>query len=291
MKEAMFYKKLNHNKVQCQLCPRNCVIGEEKTGFCTVRKNIDGKLYSLVYGKFCSIAIDPIEKKPLYHFHPGTKCLSIATVGCNLNCKFCQNWEISTAKEVKGQELSPEQVVQIAKDYNTAGIAYTYTEPLLAIEIYLEIMKLARKEKLYNVWVSNGYTNPEPARKAAKYLDAINVDLKGSSKLYKELCAVADEKPIYEALKIYRQNNVHIETTTLIIPGYNDDSKTLQEIVNWVKSNLGADTPMHFSRFFPHHKMKNVQPTPIETIKKALEIAKKAGIKHVHAGNVPGYAF
>ncbi|MBU2519955.1 MAG: AmmeMemoRadiSam system radical SAM enzyme, partial [Nanoarchaeota archaeon] len=273
--------------VQCQLCPRNCVIGEGKVGFCNVRKNKEGKLYSLVYGKFCSIALDPIEKKPLYHFHPGSQVLSLATVGCNLRCSFCQNWEISTAKEIRGQDLTPEQVVSIAKDYSALGIAYTYTEPLIAIETYLEIMKIARKQGLFNVWVSNGYTNPEPAKKAAKYLDAINVDLKGSKKMYNELCAVPDDKPIYEALKIYKQNKVHIETTTLIVPGYNDDEKTLQGIVDWVKQNLGTETPMHFSRFHPDHKLTNVPQTPIETIKKALEIAKKAGIKHVHAGNVP----
>ncbi|MFH1445092.1 MAG: AmmeMemoRadiSam system radical SAM enzyme [Nanoarchaeota archaeon] len=287
MKQADFWTKLDDKKVQCQLCPRNCIIADGKRGACNVRENRKGILYSLVYGRPVTVSVDPIEKKPLYHFHPGTQTLSIATVGCNLRCSFCQNWEISIATTVSGQHLSPEQVVGIAKDYGVKSIAYTYTEPTIFFEYAYDIMKIARKEGLLNVWVSNGYTNPEPAKKAAKYLDAINVDLKGNPKFYKDLCMVPSEEPIHEALKIYKQNKVHIEITTLLIPDHNDDDKTLQGIVDWVKINLGTDTPMHFSRFHPDHKLKNVPSTPIETIKKAMEIAKKRGMKHVYAGNVP----
>jgi len=252
-----------------------------------VRENIKGVLYSLVYGKLCSIAVDPIEKKPLYHFHPGSRVLSLATVGCNLRCSFCQNWEISTAKDIRGQDLPPEQAVAVAKDNDAAGIAYTYTEPSIWWEYAHDIMKIAHEEGLFNVWVSNGYISPEPAEKICKYLDAINVDIKGNPKFYQDLCMVPDEKPVYEALLIYKKNKVHIETTTLLIPGYNDDDKTIHKIVGWVKQNLGDETPMHFSRFHPDHRLTDVPPTPIETIKRALEIARKAGMKHVHAGNLP----
>ena len=286
MKEAEFYKKLGKNKVQCVLCPRKCHIVEGKTGFCKVRKNIEGKLHSMVYGKPCAVNIDPIEKKPLYHFRPGTVCLSIGTVGCNLDCSFCQNWDISHPESVFGDELLPEKVIELCKKQNLPGIAYTYNEPTIWIEYALDTMKLARKEGLYNVWVSNGYTNPEPARKISKYLDAINVDLKGDVKFYNKLCGIPDEEPVKKALLIYKKAGFHIEVTNLMIPGFNDKPEQVEKLVSWVAENLGKETPFHFSRFFPHFRMQNTPITPIETLKKAEEIVKKKGIKHVHLGNV-----
>ncbi len=291
MKEALFYKKLAGKKVQCQLCPRFCTVAEGKRGFCGVRKNIKGKLYSLVYGKLCSINADPVEKKPLFHWSPGTSCLSICTVGCNLDCQFCQNWTIShpPGKEILGEEITAERVIEITKENNLPGIAYTYTEPLIALEFYLEVMKLARKAGLYNVWVSNGYTNPEPAKKAAKYLDAINVDLKGDIKFYQKLCAVPNEDPMKKALKIYKKNGVWIEVTNLVIPGYNDKKEQVEKLVLWVKENMGTDTPLHFSRFYPHRKMTDVSPTDVKTLEMAVRVAEKAGMNYVYLGNVPGH--
>lgn len=286
MKEADFYKKLDKKKVQCVLCPRKCVISEEKTGFCGVRKNLGGTLRSLVYGKPCAVNIDPIEKKPLYHFRPGTVCLSLGTVGCNLDCSFCQNWDISHPKTIFGESLPPERVIEFCKQHNLPGIAYTYNEPTIWIEFALDTMKLAKKEGLYNVWVSNGYTNSEPAKKISKYLDAINVDLKGDVKFYKRLCGIPNEEPVKKALLIYKKAGVHIEVTNLLIPGFNDKPEQTKALVLWVAENLGKGTPLHFSRFFPHFRMRETPITPMETLKKAEEIAKKHGIKHVHLGNV-----
>lgn len=256
-----------------------------------MRKNLKGKLYSLVYGKLCSIAVDAIEKKPLFHFSPGTSCLSIATVGCNLDCSFCQNWSIShpPGKEISGEEITAERVIEITKENNLPGIAYTYTEPLIAVEFYLEVMKLARKAGLYNIWVSNGYTNPEPARRASKYLDAINVDLKGDIKFYQKLCSVPDEEPMKKALKIYKKAGVWIEVTNLVIPGYNDKREQVEKLVLWVKENLGPDTPLHFSRFYPHRKMADVPPTDVRTLEMAVRVAEKAGMDYVYLGNIPGH--
>lgn len=294
MKEALFYKHITEDskgKVQCELCPHNCIIAEGKTGVCGARKNIKGRLYSMVYGKLCSINIDPIEKKPLFHFAPGTQCLSICTVGCNLTCSFCQNSEIShpPGNEIFGRTTTPERIIDITKQQHLPGIAYTYTEPTISWEFYIEVMKLARKAGLYNVWVSNGYINPEPARKIAKHMDAINVDIKGDAKFYKQLCGVPDEQPIREALKIYKKAGVWIEVTNLIIPGFNDKPAQIEKLVEWIKTNLGPDTPLHFSRFYPHHKMPDVELTPTNTLDNAFEIAEKAGIKWVYVGNVPGH--
>lgn len=286
MKEAEFYEKLGKKKVQCVLCPRKCHVIEGETGFCSVRKNVEGKLHSMVYGKPCAVNIDPIEKKPLYHFRSGTHCLSIGTVGCNLDCSFCQNWDISHPKSVFGDELSPEKVIELCKQQNLPGIAYTYNEPTIWFEYALDTMKLAKKEGLYNVWVSNGYTNPEPAKKISKHLDAINVDLKGDVKFYNKLCGIPNEEPVKKALKIYKKAGVHIEVTNLMIPGFNDKPEQVEKLVSWVVENLGKETPFHFSRFFPHFRMHDTPITPIETLKKAEEIAKKKGIKHVHLGNV-----
>ncbi|MFQ5647993.1 MAG: AmmeMemoRadiSam system radical SAM enzyme, partial [Candidatus Aenigmatarchaeota archaeon] len=258
---------------------------------CGVRENKGGKLFSLVYGKLCSMAVDNILKKPFNHFAVGSQCLSIATVGCNLNCVFCQNWELAHPKTILGEDRSPEFIVDFAKDLNLPGIAYTYTEPTIAWEYYFETMKLAKKAGLYNVWVSNGYTNPEPIKKAARYLDAINVDLKGDLKLYKELCGVPSEKPVYTALRAYKKAGVWIEITNLMIPGFNDKPAQVKKLVGWVKANLGVNTPIHFTRFFPYHKMSREKPTPVAALERAHKIATGLGMKWVYLGNVPGHEY
>ncbi len=289
MKEAMFWQKLEEKRVKCTLCPRRCVIPEGKTGFCNVRKNHEGKLVTLVYGKAIAMHADPIEKKPLFHFAPGTKCLSFSTVGCNLDCAYCQNWEISHPERITGEDVEPEEIVERAKSLGLPGIAYTYTEPTIFFEYAYDTMRLAKKEKLYNVWVSNGYISPEPLRKISRHLDAINVDIKGDSGFYRKICRVPDRRPILEALKLYKEEGVHIETTTLLVPGYNDSEKDVKEIVSWIKENLGPDTPVHFSRFFPDFRMRDVPPTPVESLERAWRIASSLGMRWVYIGNVPGH--
>jgi pyruvate formate lyase activating enzyme len=286
-KEAMFYKKAAKGNVKCELCPRFCAIAEGGTGFCGVRKNEKGKLRSLVYGIPVSVAIDPIEKKPLFHFAPGTKCLSIATVGCNLRCRFCQNYTISQEYgEIAGEEMPAEAIVALAKRYRVEGMSYTYTEPTVFYEYSLDIMKLAKKEGLYNTWVSNGYTNPAPIRRMAKYLDAVNVDLKGNDEFYKKVCGGIGIEPVFEALKAYVKNGVWVEVTNLIIPGYNDSAKELGKLAEWVKDNLGKEVPLHFSAFYPQYKLADAKATPASTLEKAVKIARERGMKWVYAGNV-----
>jgi pyruvate formate lyase activating enzyme len=289
MKEALFYKKLTGKNVKCGLCPWRCTIADGAKGYCRVRKNEKGRLYSLVYGLPISVAIDPIEKKPLFHFAPGTKCLSIATVGCNLRCLFCQNYTISQEYgEVHGEKMSPEEVVALAKSYGVEGISYTYTEPTIFYEYALAIMKLAKKAGLYNAWVSNGYTNPEPIKKMAKYLDAVNVDMKGNDAFYKKVCGGLGIAPVFEALKAYKKNGVWVEVTNLIIPGYNDSPAEIAKLSEWVAQNLGKETPLHFSAFYPQHKLADAKPTPAATLEKAVGIARAKGMKWVYAGNVYG---
>lgn len=294
-KEAMFYRKLagkgrGGKHVKCELCPHFCTIADGRTGFCRVRKNDRGTLRSLVYGRPVSIAIDPIEKKPLFHFAPGSRCLSIATVGCNLRCRFCQNYAISQEYgEIDGlgsQAVEPKAVVDLAKKNGVEGIAYTYTEPTVFYEYALAIMKLAKKQGLYNVWVSNGYTNPLPIRKMARYLDAVNVDLKGNDEFYKKVCGGVGIEPVFKALKAYAKNKVWVEVTNLIIPKYNDSEKEIAKLAGWIKANLGDRVPLHFSAFYPQYKLNDSPLTPAATLEKAVKIAKQKGLKWVYAGNV-----
>jgi pyruvate formate lyase activating enzyme len=291
MKEALFYRKLKDKKVQCVLCPRRCVIAPGKRGFCRVRENRGGVLYSLVYGRLCSMGVDPIEKKPLYHFAPGSSCLSVCTVGCNLDCKFCQNWEISHPEEIVGENIPPERIVEIAKKQGVEGISYTYTEPTIFYEYALDTMKLAKRAGFYNCWVSNGFTNPEPALEASRYLHAINIDIKGSEAFYRRLCNAPSEAAVRKAAKLYKEQGVWVEITTLVIPGYNDSRKVLTEISRWVRKNLGPETPMHFSRFHPSFRLTDVRPTPTETLEMAHKIAVKEGLRYVYIGNVFGHRY
>ncbi len=282
-KEALFYDKLPNKKVRCLLCPRNCFIQNNSTGFCRVRKNLDGKLYSLVYSRPCTISIDPIEKKPLFHFFPGTQALSIATCGCNLTCTFCQNYEISQG-EIFGEFLSPEKVVELAKKHKVKTIAYTYTEPTVFYEYCLDIMKLAKIENLKNVFISNGYINKDPIKKIAPYLDAVNIDIKGEEQVYSTL-SHASLKPILKSILEFKKTKTWIELTSLIIPGYNDSKEWIDYLSNWIKNNLGSETPLHLSRFHPAYKLTNLEPTKISVLKELHKEAKKK-LKYVYHGNV-----
>jgi pyruvate formate lyase activating enzyme len=288
MKQALFYKKLKEKIVQCQLCPHYCTLKDGETGKCNVRQNKKGKLYTLVYNKPCSLTTDPIEKKPLYHFLPGEKALSVATVGCNLRCQHCQNCEISQARpeQIYNQDITPEQIVQEAKKRDARIIAYTYTEPTIFVEYVLEIAKLAKKQGIKNVIVSNGFINPPPLKELCKYIDAANIDLKSINRdFYREICG-ARLTPVLESLKILKQEGVWLEITNLIIPGLNDSEKDIEKLVEWIARNLGEKTPLHFTAFYPTHQLSHLPPTNLNSLKKAREIALNSGMKYVYTGNI-----
>jgi pyruvate formate lyase activating enzyme len=293
MKEAMFYRQTK-NALKCELCARGCVIPEGKVGICRVRKNIKGKLYSLVYGSLISVAVDPIEKKPLYMFAPGSKTLSISTVGCNFKCKFCCNYGISQEwTGVIGKEYTPEKLVGMAKDSGVQGISYTYTEPTIFYEFAYDTARLASKEGLYNMFVTNGYTSPEAIKEISKYLDAATVDLKGSLNLefYRKFSQVPKVEPIFDALIAYKKNNVYIEITNLVVPEVGDKIKDLRKLCKWIVNNLGPETPLHLLQFFPTFKVLNLPRTPIETMEKSYKVAKEEGLKYVFLGNVHGHKY
>jgi pyruvate formate lyase activating enzyme len=287
MKEAMFYKTLDRFRVQCQLCPNNCIILHGKRGSCGVRENHTGRLYSLVYGKLCTASVDPIEKKPLYHFFPGTKTYSVATPGCNLHCKFCQNWQISqrSADVVECFSTTPEEVVKNALRSGCRSISYTYVEPTIFYEFVLDTAKLARKAGLKNILVTNGYINPAPLKKLYQYIDACNIDLKGfSEEFYHDIC-YAHLKPVLETIKTVHKMGIWLELTTLLIPGLNDDACTVIKELEWIKKELSLDVPVHFSRFFPCYKLAHHIPTPPEILEQAYSIAKGLGFHYVYVGN------
>jgi pyruvate formate lyase activating enzyme len=292
MKEAMLYEKLEESQVQCALCAHRCLIKPGRLGICGVRENRDGTLYSLVYAQAVSANVDPIEKKPLYHFLPGTRAFSIATVGCNFRCAFCQNADISQASkgggwERWGQELPPEKVVDLAQKYRCASIAYTYTEPTIFFEYAYDTAQIATERGIKNVFVTNGYMTEEALRKIEPYLDAANVDLKGfTDEFYRRICG-AQLQPVLDSIRLMHQMGVLVEVTTLIVPGHNDGDEELRQIARFL-ADISLDLPWHISRFVPHYKMTDVPPTPVGTLHRAAEIGYETGLRYVYAGNVPG---
>ncbi len=291
LREALFYQKLENKKVKCQLCPRYCVISPGRRGYCRVRENQGGSLFAVSYAKPVAVHLDPIEKKPLFHFLPSQTAFSVATAGCNLDCKFCQNWEISQGRpeELRFTALSPEQLVDKALASGAPVLAYTYTEPTVFYEYMLDTCRIARLRGLKNVMHSNGYINEEPLRKLAKFLDAANVDLKGFKEEYYAKICEGSLAPVLKSLKILKEEGVHIEITNLVLSGFNDDSDSIAKMCLWIKDNLGADTPLHFSRFFPMYKLLGLNPTSVETLETARKIALDCGLKYVYIGNVPGH--
>ena len=290
-KLSPYFTSLAEGKIQCELCPHRCRVDKGKRGLCRVRENRDGKYYSLVYGNPCAVHLDPIEKKPFFHVLPGTTSYSLATAGCNFQCLFCQNWEISQAfpEDVYSQDFSPETVVREAKETGARSVAYTYVEPTIFYEYMFDIASLARKSGLLNVYHSNGFINPDPLKHLCKVLDAANIDLKGfTGDFYHQVCG-GGLAPVLETLKILRKESVHVEITNLIIPTKNDDLSGLREMCLWIKKELGADTPIHFSRFYPLYKLKTLPPTPISTLETAREVGLSAGLEYVYVGNVPGH--
>ncbi len=289
----MLYGKIN-GAVKCNLCSHRCKIPNGKTGICAVRENKEGKLYSLVYGKLIAKNSDPIEKKPLYHFLPGTDSFSIATVGCNFRCGNCQNSDISQMPRehgrIIGENTKPEEVVALAKQSKCKSISYTYTEPTIFFEFAYDTAKLAIKKKLKNVFVTNGYMTEEMLKTIGKDLHAANVDLKAfSEKFYMENCG-AHLEPVLKSLKIMKKMGVWVEITTLLIPTLNDSENELKQIAEFIRDELGEKTPWHISRFHPDYKLMNLPATPAEKIHKAREIGIDAGLRYVYAGNLPGDA-
>ena len=286
--ECRYYQRLSDGRVECQLCPHHCHISNGKTGICRSRRNKDGVLVSEVYAKLCSLAIDPIEKKPLYHFHPGTKCLSIACTGCNFRCLNCQNHDISQVSpaDVGHYDLSPQQVVDLCLEHHCPGIAYTYTEPLTYLEYILDTARLARKNGLWNILVTAGYVSQEPLNDLLPYLDAANIDLKSFSDDIYQKVSGGHLQPVLDTILAMQKAGVWIELTNLIIPDVNDDMTMIRQMCRWITDNGLANNPLHFSRFFPRFKMQDIPPTPIHTLKEAKAIAIEEGIKHVYLGNV-----
>jgi len=290
MKEAMFYEKLDNRNVQCSLCAHHCSIADGKRGICGVRENRSGALFSLVYGKMVSMNIDPIEKKPLYHFLPGSRSFSIATAGCNFKCLHCQNYDISQyprkADDIPGEIVTPEEVVASAEKAGCESISYTYTEPTIFFEFALDCARLAHKRGIKNVFVSNGYTSPEAAEAISPFLDANNIDLKGDDAFYKKVCG-ARLDPVLDTIRRMKSLGVWVEVTTLVIESYNDTDESLTNIADFIRS-VDTGIPWHVTRFYPTYKLLDAPDTSVETLRRAREAGIKKGLKYVYQGNMPG---
>jgi len=287
MKECRYYRKLEGGAVECQLCPHHCRITEGKTGICRSRRNHGGVLVSEVYGRPCALAIDPVEKKPLYHFHPGTMCLSMACTGCNFRCLNCQNHDISQVSptDIDHYELTPSEMVSLCLKHHSPGIAYTYTEPLTYLEYITDTARLAHEAGLWNILVTAGYVCQEPLKDLLPYLDAANVDLKSfSDDIYMRVSG-GHLQPVLDTILAMRQAGVWVELTNLIIPDVNDEIQMIRQMCRWLVDNGFAEAPLHFSRFFPRYKMQDLPPTPLHTLKAAKQVAEEEGIKHVYLGN------
>lgn len=288
----MLYEALDDQKVRCNLCAHRCLIKPGRQGICYVRENRDGTLYTRVYGQVTSHNVDPIEKKPLFHFYPGTKSFSIATPGCNFRCRFCQNWEISQMVReyhlVVGDRATPEELVAVAQRTGSRSIAYTYTEPTIFFEYAYDTARKAQAAGIANVFVTNGYETTEAVETIAPYLDAANTDLKSfSDRFYRKVCG-ATLQPVLDTLRRMKQAGIWIEVTTLIVPGYNDEETELRDIVRFIAEELGPETPWHVSAFRPSYKLTDAPSTPVDMLMRAREIGVAGGLHFVYTGNVPG---
>jgi len=277
--------------VQCNLCPHRCIIADGERGTCRVRENRGGRLYSMVYGNPCAVHVDPIEKKPLYHFLPTAAAFSLATAGCGLRCLYCQNWQISqsTPEETQNTDLPPQDVVLYAQQQQAPVIAYTYSEPTAFYEYMLDTARQAREAGLRNAVVSAGFINPEPLRELCQTVDAIKIDLKGYDEgFYRDVCG-AELGPVLEALRIIYESGVHLEIVNLVVPTLNDSLEQLRALARWIAQDLSPDVPLHFSRFHPQYKLTNLPPTPVETLDRARETAIEEGLRFVYVGNAPDH--
>lgn len=277
------------NKVQCELCPHRCILAPGERGECRARENIAGELTTLVYGRPCAVHIDPMEKKPLFHFLPGSPVFSVATAGCNLRCRFCQNWQISQRppEETQNYDLPPAKLVDAAKKNDCHAIAYTYSEPIIFYEYMYDTSVLAHQKGMKNVMVTAGYINEKPLLELCPVIDAANVDLKGDADYYQEVC-MGTVEPVLRTLEIMRRQGVWLEITNLVVPTLNDQPEKIKWLAEWIFDHLGPDVPLHFSRFHPTYKLRNLPPTPVETLKGARKIAREIGLNYVYVGNIPG---
>lgn len=286
-REAILYEKLSGGKIGCRLCPRGCRIPEGSRGYCGVRENRGGRLYSLIYGEVASISLNPIEKKPVFHFFPGTYWLSLGTWGCNFRCPGCQNWELSFSPPRKARFIPPAELVNLARRSGAIGISWTFNEPTIWIEYIYEGMTVARENGLYTNLVTNGYISTEALELLLPLLDVYRVDIKGFSRSsYARIAHISDPKPIFAAVKRARERGVHVELVTNVIPGYNDED--LEAIARWI-FQLDPLTPWHITRFFPHLHLSHVPPSPIPLLEQARTRALELGLKYVYLGNVPGH--
>ncbi len=291
MVEALFYEKLPHKKIRCKLCPRECVIDDRERGYCGVRENRDGTYYSLVHSRPCTHHTDPIEKKPFFHFLPGTRAFSLATAGCNVNCKFCQNWQISQARpeQVRSLYLPPVEVASQARQQRCASIAYTYSEPVIFYEYMVDIAAAARPEGLKNVVVTGGYIQEEPLKELCAQVDAIKVDLKAFTEEYYTEVVNGELRPVLDGLVTMRKQGTWTEIVYLTVPTLNDSDDEFTALCRWIVSELGPDVPVHFTRFHPDYLMKNLPPTSVRTLERAKAIADAEGLHFTYIGNVPGH--
>ncbi len=287
IKEAMFYDKLDDDRVWCRLCPHDCRIASGERGFCKVRENRQGILYTLNYNVVSSEALDPIEKKPLYHFYPGSSVYSIGSIGCNFRCKHCQNWTISQVGIDKARiiEISPELAVSRAVHSGARSIAWTYNEPVIWYEYTYDCARLAKEAGLATVYVSNGYISKEALEKISPYLDAIRIDIKAFNNDFYRKIAGARLEPVLESAKLAKRLGMHLEVVNLLMAGYNDDAGELRSLYRWIYQYLGADTPVHLTRSFPNYKLSDLSPTPVQTLMRAYDIAREEGLHFVYIGN------
>ena len=294
VREAMLYEALPDSRVRCNVCQWRCVIGPDKFGVCRVRQNREGKLYLLNYALVSSAAVDPIEKKPLFHFFPGSEVFSLGGWGCNFHCQDCQNWEIACTDVPANasQVINPEAAIEIARQHGSVGVAWTYNEPGIWLEYTLDSARLAKQNKLYTVYVTNGYSTSEALDTIGPYLDAWRVDIKGfSDALYKNLAKIPKWRGILDVAKRAKEKwGMHVEVVTNIIPTMNDDDEQLKGIAGWIRSELGEMTPWHVTRFYPHHQISHLPPTPVATLEHAIAIGREAGLRFIYAGNIPGHA-
>ena len=291
-REALAWETMDGGLVRCTLCPRGCVVPDGRRGYCEVRENRGGTYRTLVYGRVCSAHVDPIEKKPLFHFLPGSQAFSIATAGCNVECQFCQNWEISQAlpENIQSKELPPAAVVEAARRYDCPSIAFTYSEPTVFYEFTLDTAVAAKEAGVHSVTISNGYINADPMKRLCESLSAVKIDLKAFSEEFYRTYVRGELKPVLKTVKLVRSLGKHLELVTLLIPGLNDSEAEVRDLSRWVMDNLGPDVPMHFSRFHPAYKMMNLPVTPVRTVQRACEIALEAGVHYAYTGNAAGSA-
>ncbi len=289
--EARYYEKLDHEEIRCLLCPKECRIGDRERGYCGVRENREGTYYTLVYGNPCSLHLDPIEKKPFFHVMPGTAALSLSTVGCNMECKFCQNWQISQSRpeQVDTEFFPPSLIADRAVSVKASSIAYTYGEPVVFIEYMQDIAAAARKKSVRNVVVTSGYIKKKPLLDLCRQVDAIKIDLKAfRENYYRDICS-AELRPVLDSIETIAGEGVWLEIVYLMVPTLNDDPGPIREMARWLLKHAGTDVPLHFSRFFPQYRLKNLPPTPVSSLERAYDICREEGLRFVYVGNVPGH--